>query len=217
MPGCAGAVGRLEGTPVVLGRTGDGARNAERGARTLLDLYPVSCIIIVGLAGGLTASLRPGCVLAAREVVDEDRPAPRPDAAWLERAMGASGAIPAIFVSTPGLLCTASAKTEARGRLPRGAIAAVDLETATFARIAAARGLPYLALRTVSDPAEESLPLDFNDLRDASGAVDRRRVVIRAILRPRLIPPLWRLHRRMAQCSENLAAAVCASLAGDAS
>jgi adenosylhomocysteine nucleosidase len=211
---CRVAVGRFEGVPVILASTGDGPENAGRGARALFERFPVSGAIVVGVSGGLSPALAPGRVLAGRDVLEEGRqPVPPPDADWLRRAVQDAGATPATLVSSRTLLCTARSKQEAYAALPAGIVASVDLETAAFARAAADRGLPWLALRAIADPAEESLPLDFNTLRDASGAVDRRRVAWRALRRPGLVAPLWRLHRRVGLCAESLRRAVSALLA----
>jgi adenosylhomocysteine nucleosidase len=207
-------LGRLRGIPVILGSTGDGAANARRGARALLDRFPAGSVMVIGVAGALSPHLEPGRVLVAREVLEEGGPVPPPDPLWLHRALRETGAAAASFVCTPGMLCTARAKADACSRLPRGAVAAVDLETAAFARVAAERGLPYVALRAVSDAAEESLPLDFNALRDATGAVDSLRVVLAALRRPSRLLPLWRLRGRINLCSENLARAASALIAG---
>jgi len=207
--------GRLDGVGVVTACTGDGVDNAARGAQALLDRYPVRRVIVVGIAGGLSPALSTGRLLVARAVLEDGRSVPAPDARWVERARRDTGATPALFVSRRDILCTVRAKADAYASLHDGGVAAVDLETAAFARAAAQRRLPYLALRAISDTAEESLPLDFNALRDHTGAVDTRLVTLRALRRPRLLPSLWDWRRRVALCSENLAQAVQTLLAGD--
>lgn len=211
---CAIALGQMEGFPVLLACTGDGARNAERGAREVYDRFPVVGAVIVGVSGGLSPALEPGTVLAARDVVEEGRPAPPPDPAWLRRALRDTGATAATFLSSRDVLCTARDKRQAYAGLPPGSVASVDLESAAFARAAADGGIPYVALRAIADTAEETLPLDFSVLRDATGAIDRRRVALRVLRRPALVVPLWRLRRRVGLCSENLRRAVRALLAG---
>ena len=211
---CRVTVGRLEGVPVIMATTGDGPENAGQGARALLGRFPVGGLIAVGVSGGLSPALEPGRLLAARDILEDGRPAPPPDAAWLERAVQQAGALPATFVSSRTLLCTARSKRDAYAALPDGGVASVDQESAALARAAADRGIPYLALRSIADPAEENLPLDFNALRDATGAVDRRRVAWRVVRRPALVAPLWRLHRRVDLCAERLRRAVCSLLEG---
>ncbi|MCI0657983.1 MAG: hypothetical protein L0170_13095 [Acidobacteria bacterium] len=208
------SVGRLNGTEVIVACTGDGRENAARGVQALLKRYQVGGLMVIGIAGGLSPSLPVGTLLVAREVMEDGRSVPAPDAAWLRRARHNAGATPATFVSTRDMLCTPQAKADAYSSLTGGGVAAVDLETATFARAASKRGLPYLALRAISDAAEESLPMDFNTLRDRTGAVDSRLVALRALAHPRLLPSLLDWRRRVSCCSENLARAVQTLLAG---
>jgi hypothetical protein len=68
--------------------------------------------------------------------------------------------------------------------------------------------VPFVVVRAVGDTASETLPLDFNRCRDASGRIRRSRVVGRSLLRPGVLPSLWRLRRRVALCAENLARVV---------
>jgi adenosylhomocysteine nucleosidase len=208
------ALGQLEGTSVILACTGDGAVNAARSAEALFDRVSAGGVIVVGVAGALSPRLEPGQVLVAREVIEAGGSVPPPDAEWLRRVLRKTGATPATLVSEPRIVGSSGAKAKSYAALPHGTVAAVDLETAALARIAAEHGLPYVALRAISDTAEESLPLDFNLLRDGTGAVDPRRVALRALTRPALLAPLWRMRARIALCSENLARAVYALLAG---
>jgi adenosylhomocysteine nucleosidase len=209
--------GSLGGVPAIVASTGDGARRAGSGARDVLDRFAAQCMVILGVAGGLSPHLEPGKIVAAREVIEETGKVPPPDPFYTHRLLRRTGATLATFVCTRSILCAAREKSEAYARLPWGSeAAAADLETAAFARAAAERGIPYVALRAISDPAEESLPLDFNALRDSEGSVDGRRVALAALARPWLVPSLWHLRTRVSLCSENLARAAGAFLAGGA-
>ncbi|MBI3448860.1 MAG: hypothetical protein HY049_08105 [Acidobacteria bacterium] len=214
--GCDAALGRLDGIPAVIASTGDGAARAARGLRAILDAIPISRLLVVGLAGGLTPSLAAGRLVVAREVNESGGAVPAPDAAWMARAVRDAGATPATLVSVPEILVTPSSKARALAALPGRDAAAVDLESAAFARGAAEAGIPYLILRSISDAAGEALPLDFNALRDRDGGVDRTRVALAALRRPSLIAPLWALRGRMKSGAADLARAARAVLAGGA-
>jgi adenosylhomocysteine nucleosidase len=154
---------------------------------------------------------------------------------WLELAV-ACGATAGTVVSTPGIVCGPAAKSAARRRAlastaggdgaPGAAAAlaaakptaptaptarmaepmAVDLESWTYAKVAAAHSLPLLVVRAVLDPAEEALPLDFERCRTPDGGVSTARVLLAALARPRSLPVLWRLHGRMSTAAARLAA-----------
>jgi hypothetical protein len=80
--------------------------------------------------------------------------------------------------------------------------AVVDLESAIFAEVARAAGIPWLVVRAVSDTASEGLPELLNRSRDSGGAV-RRTQVLRGLLGdPRAITRLLALRGRVVRCAE---------------
>lgn len=196
-------VGVLGGRTVVVTSTGDGAVNAERGLRAVLDAWSPGLLLFLGVAGGLTAGLEVGQVVVGERLLDASGRAPGPDPTW-SGAAGPSCPAATIF-SAPRLAVTPREKASTRDGLPQGP-AVVDLESTTFARIAAERNIPFAVLRAVSDRADEALPLDFNLFLDADGGVRRADVVRHVTFRPHLIPPLMDLRRRVALCAERLAA-----------
>jgi hypothetical protein len=79
------------------------------------------------------------------------------------------------------------------------------METAAAARVCEARGIPWAAVRAISDTADEALPLDFNRLRDPDGGLATSRVALAALARPASIPGLLRLGRHTGLASQALA------------
>lgn len=206
--------------PLVLGWTGDGRRAARAGLEALLARHPVSRLLVLGIAGGLSEGLAFGHLVAAREVRDADGLAPAPDGAWIERATNLPGVREAVVCSHERIL-SAAADKDALGRRvldeseARTGAAVVDIETATYARAAAAHGLPYTAIRAVSDAVDEDLPFDFSRFCDADGHVRRGRVVVHALARPWLIVRLVGLRARLATCARRLSdAAIFVLLSG---
>ena len=89
----------------------------------------------------------------------------------------------------------------------------VDLESASYARVAAARRVPYSVLRAVSDSANEALPLDFNRFRRSDGSSDRWAVARHAVLHPSIVPELMQLRERLRYCARRLAQLIVEMLA----
>jgi adenosylhomocysteine nucleosidase len=212
-------LGRLAGEEVALMATGDGPAAAAAGLAALLAAVRPRRLLVIGVAGGLTPGLAEGTLVAARRVVAGDGSAmPRdPDAAWLAAAL-AGGAVGGVIVAADRIVADPAARqavlqealpAAALAGMPAGmpaAIATVDLESAAYARVAAAWSLPYLVVRAVLDPAGEELPLDFEACRDGSGRVSNRRVLWRALGRPRSLGKLWRLRARVRRAAASLAA-----------
>ncbi len=214
--------GNLIAQAVILGHTGDGARAAREGLENLLRQRDVSHVLVLGVAGGVTDGLGAGHLVVAREVRDADGLAPEPDAQWVERAMNLPGMREAV-VYTHDRVVASTADKDALGRRlldeseARTGAATVDLETAVYARTAAEFGVPYTAIRAVSDTLQENLPLPFDEFNDADGHTRRGRVVLYALTHPWVIPLLLGLRGRVRECAlrlENAAVFVLLARAG---
>jgi adenosylhomocysteine nucleosidase len=112
-------------------------------------------IISFGVAGGLAANLRTGDWVVASHVL-ESQITRSTDAAWsnslLEAIAGASYA-PILGVDAP----VAEPTMKRDLHLATGA-AAVDMESHMVARLAAAHGLAFAAMRVIVDPHDRAIP-----------------------------------------------------------
>ena len=200
--------GRLSGQPVLLAETGVGPRKAAAGLASLLRSARPRRWIGVGLSGALAPGLIAGQILIADTVSDRDGVVTAgPDRAWAARALGCvPPATSARFFSTGQMASTAAEKAALRGR---GAeqFDAIDMESAAWARAAAAAGhdAPYLLVRVVSDTAEEELPEQIAASTAPDGSVDRSRIARGALRHPGSIGKLLALRRRARSCAGSLA------------
>lgn len=80
----------------------------------------------------------------------------------------------------------------------------VDMETAAVARLAQMRGLPFRALRVVSDEAGEVLP-DLNRFTDPHGGFREVAFAGHVAMRPWLIPVVVRMGRHATRASKKMA------------
>lgn len=201
------AWGELAGRRILLAVTGEGARLAASGLEAVLAADAVARVLSFGVAGGLSPGLPVGSLVASREIVAPDGALPGPDPRSLERAV-AAGASAGLVVSMSRVLASADDKRRAWQELGRPPMAVVDLESVAFARTASRFGLPHLALRAVSDAAEENLPLPLERFRGEDGATRRAALVSWALPRPRAWATLGQLARRVARCGQSLAGVV---------
>ncbi|HZL16176.1 MAG TPA: hypothetical protein VFG23_00395 [Polyangia bacterium] len=205
--------GWLNGRWVELAATGDGAANARAGIGTLLASGPVDGLLVIGVAGALSAGLPSGALVVGTRVVDEDGRsfAADPDrVAAVARAIGGRTGV----VVSAGRIADSTAEKQRLARTAKAGVAAavVDLESATYLAAATAAGIPWLVLRSVSDTADEALPGLLNQSRDGGGAVRRGQVLFGLLRQPQALPFLLTLRGRVARCAEVLAAAVAAAL-----
>jgi adenosylhomocysteine nucleosidase len=158
-----------------------------------------------------------GEILVGNPVRDASATVGAPDASWVERALRSDGAARrATLVTVDKLLWSAEGKASLWSTCSPAQPAAVDLESAAWARVAAERGIPYLILRSVLDRAEEDLPEFLARCQAPDGGLSRAKVVRHALLRPGLVPGLITLRARTRSGAERLAAFVEGLLRGEA-
>jgi adenosylhomocysteine nucleosidase len=112
-------------------------------------------IISFGVAGGLATDLRPGDWVVASSVVESDATRAT-DAVWAGRLRDAiKGCRYAPIVGSDSPIADPAVK---RSLHRMTGAAAVDMESHVVARVAAAHGLSFTALRVIVDPADRAIP-----------------------------------------------------------
>lgn len=193
------------GLELAVRATGADAKRTETTAAELLDAAP-GLIVSFGLAGALSAALTPGDALLPEAVVDPDGTRWPVDRAWHD-AVGAahgSGAVSGDLAGSDTPVATPRDKLALGERT--GAVA-VDMESHRVARAAHRRGVPWIALRAVSDPAKRGVPPALLDLVRPDGGVYWQRLP-RALLHPRALGALARDSRTAHATLDRLAAAL---------
>lgn len=180
--------------------TGVGGVRAANAARTALEWQPDICIA-AGLAGSLRPEHRIGEVLAARDIMElESGRTIRAGAALLRRAEDCKAVLIDRLLTSPEMILSA----EGKKRLANMA-GAVEMESFAIAREAAAKRIPVIAIRAISDEADEDLPMDFANILDENGNV-RKAKLARALVRsPHKLPALVRLGKNSQAAAGNLA------------
>jgi hopanoid-associated phosphorylase len=149
-----------------------------RALLTVFDPSTIRGVISFGVAGGLDPSLKSGDVVVATEVMAGD-------ARWLaglalNEELIASVALGRRRIVRGGLAgveqVMAARSMKAALRSETGA-AAVDMESHIAADYAARAGLPFAALRVISDPADRALPALATAAIKPNGNIDLRRVL----------------------------------------
>lgn len=178
--------GSLRGRSVVAAVTGIGRRRAATRMAELLETHRPGRVYVIGFAGGTNPRLRPGSLLIPAEVIDaatgqRHRPTLPCDAA-------------------EGVLWTAdrmvSGLDEKADLFERRGVDAVDMETAELAAVCEQRGVAWLAIRAISDAAEQTLPAFVARLNRADGRADVWAAARCVLTDPRRVGALLRLARQ---------------------
>ena len=168
---------------------GIGYAAGVRAAEAMISCYAPDVIVATGLAGGLRPEwAAPRAMIAAR-VIDEQT--------------GRE------FKTVQGDGTVVSSRTIAgaekkRELAQRFAADIVDMEGAAIAEVAEKHGLPFLAVKAISDELEFDLP-PLQDYVDADGKFQTARFTISAACRPQWWPMIAALKRKTDAAAKQLA------------
>jgi nucleoside phosphorylase len=143
---------QLSGSEVVALAVGMG-----EGARRVLAEQRPRLVLICGFAGGLDAGLAPGDLVLATAVRSASGDALAAPESPRQAAAAALDGLRCIQGELVHASSVAASREEKRALARPGALA-VDMESYPVAQAAGEAGVPWLALRSIVDPLESSLP-----------------------------------------------------------
>ena len=203
------------GHEILLVESGMGFGNAAKAAEALVRDGRPDLLISTGFCGGIAPELHAGDVVVAEHVIIADgsdiEEAPvllSPIGRTFVASQAAEGrrVFGGAFVSTSAI----TSKVRLSGMLPgRYRNPVVEMESGAIAGVAAENGIPLLAIRAVSDSADEELGFTLDEFSGPDMSRIRLHKVLLTVLRkPRIIPQLLRLSRSSRKAGENLTASL---------
>ncbi len=170
---------------------GAGLDAATRAFAGIEDGGPIDLVISIGWAGALTQDIAAGIAHNCAGVIDTRTG---------ERFNCDAGA-GKLWLATSAKVAD---EPEKRRLATAYKAALVDMEAAAIARLAAMRGIPFYAIKGVSDPLDAKLP-DFNRFIAANGQFQTSKFVLFALLRPWLWPSLVQMGENSRKASQSIA------------
>jgi nucleoside phosphorylase len=215
--------------------TGMGTRNAEAKAEAALGLAapgaggapPLGAkpdaVLVIGLCGGLTQSLREqqivaytGCLSTGPNKAPPLQCSPGLTDGIVRRLQVQGITVDRVVGITSPRIATTKAD---RLALAKSGAAAVDMESYPIVSAAARAGVPAVVLRVVSDSLDTEMP-DFNPALNAQGALDGRKALWIALGSPletyRLLSANKRAMERLTPAVKLLLESDCFSKIGSA-
>jgi len=164
-------------------------------------LPPGDLCIASGVAGSLNTRYGIGTVLVAKAIKREDSEAVINSDESLVRTAIECGATPVnFFCTTDNIVGTVSGKS----RLSRIADA-VDMESYPVCAEARRQGIPAVAIRTISDAADQEIPLDFSRAINQDGKLEWIPALSQIAASPGRIPQLMRFGLESSRAARELA------------
>jgi len=164
--------------------SGIGPRRAATAARKLIDLG-AGALLSWGIAAGLAADLAAGCLVVPETVVDDNGGTFATDHAWRRRVTGRLGAF--LTVSNGMLVQGHAVLVKRQDKIALAAATgavAMDMESGAVAAAAREAGVPFLAVRAISDPVGMSVPPGALTAVDRYGRVRSLRMFLRLARHP---------------------------------
>ncbi len=208
----------IDDRKVILIESGMGPERAATATALLIDRAAPSVLVNFGFAGAVTAGPRVGDVIVAEHILlhrgrlFSEQPGLARE--LTERVVGTVGngdrerdcrTLRGTFITAAEIL----QKRVLAGLLPTGTShPVVEMESAAVARIAAREGVPLVALRAISDGAEEELGFAIDEFTDREMRIRAGKVLLTIAKKPWIIPQLVRLARNARLAGQNLALAV---------
>ena len=192
---------RFQDAEVIVLLTGVSGRRAWAEATSIIWDGNVDVCVSSGLAGALRKQHRPGDVLVPREVhaTSWDKVI-RTDRALVELASKCGARVVHAFYSADRVIVRSEEKLDLGAKMD-----AVEMETGDILLEAIAFGARVVAIRGISDGAEEALPLDFNRVVTEDGDVSIKRVLAHVAASPASLPGLIRFGLQSRRAARKLA------------
>lgn len=168
--------------------TGWGRKNTESACDLFFKELP-NLFISCGFAGGLDQNLKAGDTVLADQILfwEEGSLMDEPQTvSFKESYEKFTGTFQRAFRGT--LLTTHRViyRSEEKKKLAyRLKALAVDMESGYAAQYASKKGVPFLALRTITDTVDEDLKIDFSPWIDKNGNIRRYRMLRDLLIQPR--------------------------------
>ncbi len=183
------------GFPVEAG--GGTPEGAARAASRLVE-QGATALVSFGLAGGLDPALRPGSLIIPSIVASESR--------WhadLALALLFGGLTDHTLFAGSRIVADVASKRRLYAETKAHAI---DLESGSVASVATAKGLPFVVVRAICDPAERNLPPAALVALDSTGGIGLTGVLCSVARHPGQIPALLALAGDAARARRTLVA-----------
>jgi nucleoside phosphorylase len=193
-------------------RTGEGAflmRSGQTEVHALItgigarkfELPPADLCLVSGLAGSLKPEHPVGNILVAKAIRREGNEAVMTSDDTLVKTATQCGATPVDFFFTAGTVVGSPSEKARLGNTAN----AVDMESYPIMAQAKQHQIPAVAIRAVSDTADQCLPLDFNRVITADGKIDWLPALSQVAASPRSLAQLMRFGLESSRAAQKLA------------
>lgn len=184
--------------------SGAGPNHAHSAASRLLE-HKIDALVSWGCAAALDPTLNPGDLVLPDRILAPDGCEHAVCLEWHERVRLALAPVLRVMTGSlfgsPKVIAGSAEKQELHRA---GGAIAVDMESASVASVAKGRGLPFLAVRAIADPACMSLPGSVTVAMNECGDVKLPKLLRHALAHPADFIALARLGKAFYAATDTL-------------
>lgn len=198
---CTTTTGIVAGIQVIVVSSGPGAKQAGAATSHLISRHQPSWVISAGFSGGLINTVRPGDIVVADSITDEQRNLLTIDL-HLHENNQSTGLHVGRVLTVDHVVVSAEIKQQL-GEIHHALT--VDLESFAVAQVCTAEKVKFLATRVVFDSVEQTLPDEIKILLAQDTRAARWGAVAGSVIRrPSSVQDLWKLRENAINSSNRL-------------
>jgi len=184
--------------------SGAGSENAAIAAQGLID-KGAEQLISWGCAGALATHLKAGDLLIPSNILTQDNKQLSTHSAWsqqlISRLEQGIQCYNDKLLESAGVISLANEKAE---QYQKTGAFAVDMESAAVARVALKANIPFVALRSIADLADQDLPKAINYAMTAKGVISIPKILFYLCTHPAELAGLIKLGINFNSASKTL-------------
>jgi adenosylhomocysteine nucleosidase len=200
----------ISGQSCLLVTSGMGEKRAGEATRQLIEQASVACLISFGIAGAVEQSLEIGDVVLIEGVYHLKDGLPGkylPLKGWTEAGIQSAGQVLKGLAAT---LYTGTAITTGGTQVPEALLQGtrhpvLEMETMGIAQVAAEKGIPFRAVRAISDGPRAPIPFDLGEMMDENANLRIGKLLKEISLHPRMVGGLRTMMRNSRQGADHAA------------
>lgn len=196
--------GKLGGREVAIVEGGVGQKAAGRATAEAIKFYQPKWVVSAGFAGGLNETLRRGQIVMADEVINLAGETIRVDLRLDRESLAATKGLHVGRLLTVDSILREPA--ERRDLAAKHGSIACDMETFAVAAACRQQGIPFLAIRIISDAVDDELPPEIEHLLKQKSLAGKLGAAAGAMFkRFSAAKDLWKLREDALKASDRLA------------
>ncbi|HEY2415566.1 MAG TPA: hypothetical protein VGI40_25210 [Pirellulaceae bacterium] len=196
--------GKLGGREVAVVEGGVGQKAIARATTEAIKFYQPKWVISAGFAGGLNEALRSGQIVMADEVINLAGEIIPVDLRLDRESLAATKGLHIGRLLTVDTILREPA--ERRNLAAKHAAIACDMETFAVAAACRQQGIPFLAIRIISDAVDDELPPEIEHLLKQKSLAGKLGAAAGAVFkRFSAAKDLWKLREDALKASDRLA------------